>query len=317
MKGDFTRNTFDPKQRYSGVRLQQGRVGLDADFNEQAELDAFLRETALADVIGLCGVPVRDASSESGGGFRIEVAEAGDLSIAPGHLYVDGLRVEMTEEDATYQNQSDLPGAELPLDEEDGGEGRYLVYLDAWQHHRTALEDPSIREVALGGPDTATRLGTVGQVKVLRVGDRDDDLTCVSASEAWDDLVDPDLGTLEARTRPGTTPEDPCVVPSDAGYTRLENQLYRVEVHGPGGLGEATFKWSRDNGSVVTSWDGQRRAHRGHHRTRRGPGPAVGAVGGAHRRRPGPPRRTGPHGANSGGSGRRPDPHRSRRPSGG
>ena len=117
MKGDFTRRTFDPAKRYSGVRLQQGRVGLDADFNEQADLEAFLRETALADVVGPCGVPAREAESETGGGFRIEVAEDGDLSIAPGHLYVDGLRVEMPEPGATYLDQPDLPDTGLPEEE--------------------------------------------------------------------------------------------------------------------------------------------------------------------------------------------------------
>jgi len=44
-------------------------------------------------------------------------------------------------------------------------------------------------------------------------------------------------------------------VPANAGYTRLENQLYRVEVHQGGALGAgATFKWSRDDGSVAAPW---------------------------------------------------------------
>ena len=50
--------------------------------------------------------------------------------------------------------------------------------------------------------------------------------------------------------------EDPCLVPPTAQYRGLENQLYRVEIHDPGtagggSKGQATFKWSRDNGSVV------------------------------------------------------------------
>src|SRR5262249_49802899 len=32
------------------------------------------------------------------------------------------------------------------------------------------------------------------------------------------------------------------------------NQLYRVEIHRGGAGSQATFKWSRDNGSVLTSW---------------------------------------------------------------
>ncbi|GLQ45817.1 hypothetical protein GCM10007862_08680 [Dyella lipolytica] len=38
-----------------------------------------------------------------------------------------------------------------------------------------------------------------------------------------------------------------------AGYTGLENQLYRVEIHESGDLSSATFKWSRENASVVVA----------------------------------------------------------------
>jgi hypothetical protein len=44
----------------------------------------------------------------------------------------------------------------------------YLIYLDVWERHITYLEDerfPSIREVALGGMDSATRAKIVWQVK--------------------------------------------------------------------------------------------------------------------------------------------------------
>ena len=43
----------------------------------------------------------------------------------------------------------------------------------------------------------------------------------------------------------------PCILPPETGYQRLENQLYRVEIHDSGPDGTATFKWSRENGSVV------------------------------------------------------------------
>jgi len=38
MKGDFTRSTFRPEKRFTGVRMQQGRVQLDADWNEQLDI---------------------------------------------------------------------------------------------------------------------------------------------------------------------------------------------------------------------------------------------------------------------------------------
>jgi hypothetical protein len=44
------------------------------------------------------------------------------------------------------------------------------------------------------------------------------------------------------------------MIPAKAGYRSLENQLYRVEIHSGGSSGQATYKWSRDNGSVVTAW---------------------------------------------------------------
>ena len=38
MQGDFTRDTFDPTRHFSRVLIQQGRVQLDADWNEQTAI---------------------------------------------------------------------------------------------------------------------------------------------------------------------------------------------------------------------------------------------------------------------------------------
>ncbi len=249
MKGDFTRDTFDPAKRYSSVRMQQGRVQLDADWNEQVDIAKHLRETALTDVIGACGVP------REGGGFGIEIASGGgDLSIGAGRIYVEGVLCELDAE-TTYRSQRDFPDAPLPPDLDpppDPVAGIYQVYLDVWQRHVTALEDPEIREVALGGPDTATRTRTVCQVKLARAGDLGEDVRCDAALPP--ETTAPS-GRLRARARPEEGDGGPCAVPAAAGYTRLENQLYRVEVHDGGDLGAgATFKWSRDNGTVVTEW---------------------------------------------------------------
>ncbi|MGH3991422.1 MAG: DUF6519 domain-containing protein, partial [Pseudonocardiaceae bacterium] len=67
MKADLTRSTFSTQKHYSGVRMQQGRVQLDADWNEQVDIGAHLDETTRKDVIGRCGMPVHDA------GFEISV----------------------------------------------------------------------------------------------------------------------------------------------------------------------------------------------------------------------------------------------------
>ena len=57
MKGDFSRLTFDREKHYSSVRMQQGRVQLDADWNEQADIMMHQRQTLAEDVIGHHGVP--------------------------------------------------------------------------------------------------------------------------------------------------------------------------------------------------------------------------------------------------------------------
>jgi Family of unknown function (DUF6519) len=61
---------------------------------------------------------------------------------------------------------------------------------------------------------------------------------------------------MGARVDPGAQIVDACVTSPDSKFTGAENQLYRVEIHRGGIAGEATFKWSRDNGSMATAWLG-------------------------------------------------------------
>lgn len=242
MKGDFTRNTFRPKKQYSSVRMQQGRVQIDADWNEALDILTHRARTTRIDVIGHCGAPIHNP------GYEI-TSEGSNLRIGAGRYYVHGIlcenesRLLITEQDET------LPGYLLPETP-----ARYLAYLDVWERHITALEDPDIREVALGGPDTATRLQVTPQVKLTAVPD---DATCSDFGPDWVPAEAVSSGQLAARAQPAPDSPNPCEVPPRAGYRRLENQLYRVEIHTGGGVGTATFKWSRENGSVVTRWLGQ------------------------------------------------------------
>ena len=299
MKGDFSRRTFDPRKHYAGVLMQQGRVQTDADWNEEGDIRRRRERIEARDVIGACGAPVDDA------GFAINVTGK-SLTIGAGRYWVDGLLCVNETGGLAYEAQPDLPGAPDWLDALDKANATSgIVYLDVWERHVTALDDPLLREVALGGPDTSTRIKTVWQVRVLPVtssadasklkelqarrvqfrkkldeavaaGAKPEALaqlqaeivkldaaiaklaagaspSCGDRFREWDDLVAEPGGTLNARTTPPPPAAGPCVVPPTAGYRRLENQLYRVEVHRPGPVGTATFKWSRDNGSVVTA----------------------------------------------------------------
>ncbi len=247
MKGDFTRVTFRPERHYRGVRWQQGRVQNEADDNEQADIMAHRIETETVDAIGASGVPI------NGGGYAIGVNDDQTaLTISPGRLYVGGLLCELEQPGATLDLQPDLPlteGHEVELGE---APGRYLVYAHAWVRHVTAIEDPYIREKALGGPDTCTRTQTVCQVKLRPLTAEGPPPWVDCETFGLHDL--PELtgtGRLRAGVAEAGVEDTPCLVPPQVGYRRLENQLYRVEIHRGGVAGEATFKWSRDNGTVV------------------------------------------------------------------
>jgi hypothetical protein len=267
MKGDFTRFTFQSTNHYSSVRSQQGRVQVDADWNEAIDILAHWDRTTRRDVIGLCGGPQgQDSAGNDLAGFLVRVVD-GDLRITKGRYYVDGLLVENEQEvvitaqpDLPYLQENTLQDVLVPSGEALAS-GTYLAYLDVWERHITALEDATIREVALGGPDTTTRIKVVWQVRLMLASGLEEaenaPPNCASALPLWDKVTAPSSGRLSARAEPGEADTDPCEVPARAGFRGLENQLYRVEVHRVISDNEITIKWSRENGSVVFGWTGQ------------------------------------------------------------
>jgi hypothetical protein len=244
MKGDFSRQTFDPSRHFSGVRMQQGRVQLDADWNEQADIVRHRAEAEALDTVGGCGGPLHHAAF---GIVRLAdlpaeeqawvaahypgwTAGGGDFLLSAGRYYLHGVLVE-NEHPVPYTRQPDLPRAAAP-GPAPLADGTWLLYLDVWQRHLTALEDERLREVALGGPDTATRTKAVWQVRALGVPSG---FTCEAPIAAYAKLTAAGTGRMRAQARREQQTDDPCVLPAGAGYRGLENQLYRVEMH-DGGL---------------------------------------------------------------------------------
>ncbi len=241
MRGDFSRSTFDPKKHYTTVRMQQGRMQLDADWNEQMDILVHLLRGQAQDLLGPYGAPARAA------GFAISLPEHGglqdDLRIAAGRYYVDGILVE-NDSDTLFSAQPYWPHADLQEATKDAE--RCVVYLDVWERHLSGSEAPSLLEPALGGLDTTTRTQTAWQVKVWPAPASDNGAQpattrgLISAWSQWRDAQSQPRGSGgRGALRPRVTP---------AGYG-LTNQLYRVEIHTGGD--EATFKWSRNNGSVA------------------------------------------------------------------
>ena len=263
MYGDFSRLTFAPEKNFSAVLIQQGRVMLDADANEHTAILLHQLRQAISDIVGPYGAPAGDDAN-----FAITLDSSSGqpvLGIAPGRYYVGGLLCE-AHGATTYYEQPDafldpeLASDQLPDD------GPYLVYLRAWERHISAVEDPSIRELALGdnGPDTAARSKVVWQVVAAAEfppgsGDLVENWPALDRDEArtrwesWEeDRATADRPGLRARARSDSADAlEPCLASPDAGYRGLENQLYRVEVHTGGPAADATFKWSRENGAAV------------------------------------------------------------------
>jgi hypothetical protein len=71
-------------------------------------------------------------------------------------------------------------------------------------------------------------------------------------TQMYSGTVTNSTGTMAAMTGQGSSDCSCQPIPA-AGYTGLENQLYRVEIHQPGDQTGATLKWSRENGSVVVA----------------------------------------------------------------
>jgi len=261
MKGDFSRSTFDPRKHYTGVRMQQGRVQLDADWNEQQDILLHLIRTQLKDLLGPGGTaatdplgfdislvePAEEPVDQDSAGQPEEPTQSArtmpDFQIGAGRYYVDGI---LCENDASvlFSEQPDYPDAASRL-AEPVDHDHFLVYLDVWGRHITAVQDPVIREIALGGPDTTTRTQTVWQVKLLPLpnyvaeGDEGHKRGGLRSLPDWVEFVNKaaDKGRLRAKWE-----KDRGAFP--------ENHLYRVEIHTVDG-DQATFKWSRENGSVV------------------------------------------------------------------
>ncbi|WP_313341508.1 DUF6519 domain-containing protein [Stenotrophomonas sp.] len=298
MKGDFSRVSFDPRHHFSQVLLQQGRVTLDADPNEQGAILLHHLRTLALDLFGPYAAP----AGSPGFGLVLEDDDGLGLQIGAGRYYVQGLLCESDGCDYLAQpHYTPADGKDGPMDalrrwlgSANRDDSRFWVYLKVWERHVTSIEMPHLREVALGGPDTCSRSQVVWQVRALdlaevdkrlqgriegwkkRIEQTDDEAERAQLQARLDALVaqrdllrespeqacavplhlfERDAGaTMALRLQPPERLDDPCVTDPEVAYRGTENHLYRIEIHRGSESGAPTFKWSRDNGSVVTRW---------------------------------------------------------------
>jgi hypothetical protein len=235
--------------------MQQGRVTLEADWNEdQLILGEELRQETL-EIVGPAGSP--------DGGYR--VLQPGtvptppfDFSVTAGTIYVGGLRLALDQQ-VNYSSQSDwldhvtdpdwiMPNNDAPATEE-------FVYLLVREQEVSAVEDRALSDVALGGPDTAQRTRMIQHI-VRHAGQAANCASGLGAAALYwlrvKGLVfDPATmrlnpqSTLEASFPNAPTP-DPCEPEAVGGYLGADNQLIRIQITGPN-----TLVWGFDDASFL------------------------------------------------------------------
>jgi rRNA maturation endonuclease Nob1 len=306
--------TLDSKNRQDHSHWRYYIVNINKpdnlENNSTDDLKEILKEIT---TIGLKGLAEDDSLyiSEILGelNFENDFLISGDIGLNhSARMYVNGLLCSM-EHWNTYLTQKDVPSdnADYLLTSSSVAEKAdairtnrqerysakqlrkpiyYMVYTDVWNRGITHLEDPEIREVALGGPDTATRLQTVCQIKLKEIkddegvkeeednsnGSRQHDLHHVNFQEKINigeqkikEMNEERSGRLTIISSPNST----SLLRSDASFGTIGNHLYRVQIHDSGeskghynsnksrrknadnNNNNTTFKWSKDNASVA------------------------------------------------------------------
>ncbi|KUN25131.1 hypothetical protein AQJ23_17345 [Streptomyces antibioticus] len=227
-RNDATRltiRTWDPRQPRSVV-ARQGQVLLDADLDAQSRHLLHRVETATDDTLGSGGRLVVAAGHSA---FQVTAAATPDAcGIGPGHGFLGGWLVENATDDCLLSTQPHPRTETTPT-------GQVLLVLKALVRYVDPVEEPAFADPALGDAQAAGRALIDWQVfPFAPTGGWGPDFGCATVTQhpEWVRLTQPSSGTLTVLPdeAPGTS--DPCSLTPQGGFSRPENLLYRIEVHG-------------------------------------------------------------------------------------
>ena len=264
MAGDRARVSYDPSRKWRGLVAQQGRVTVEADWNEAAAIDHERDRMQALDVVGPVGTPDHGYSVTAVPAGAAAPAIPGDLTIGPGTLYLGGERLDL-DSAVSYAAQPDWldhstdPLWAAPAVPAAPGTSNELVYLLASEQEVSAVEDPALADVALGGPDTMQRerilqrfvrqpaqAPACGDAWSALVGSlAGDGLGFDAASMRVESAARLQVSFSNAPAAPG-----PCQPVATGGYLGAENQMIRVMVTS-GGAGAPTIVWAFDDASFL------------------------------------------------------------------
>ena len=249
---DLSRSATDFRKHYKSVRAQQGRVLVDDDFNENERFHGEESRNQIVEIVGPAGAP--------GDGFLISNPRLTggriDFDLAEGSLYVGGYRLDL-DGPTTFQTQQDWleifgSGA---LDAPTALRND-LVYVETFLVPVSSVEDSETFEVALGGPETSTRMRQLQRVSILS------DFNGADCQVGWQALAtsfqSAKRGTINEQNElvPDTklkiqfanngSSTDLCSPPVAGGYLGAENQAIRVQL-----VDNTHFTWGFDNAAPL------------------------------------------------------------------
>jgi len=245
MKGDFSKGRFKGNNNFNGVLQQQGRVMLDADWNEQTYITNQWQDSAAQDTFGpgVAAVP-----ADTPDAFKVTKVEEVDdevkITVSPGRIWADGVMVNLEQETtftASYLDQLTIVSPNST---------RIAVILKIWREAINGFQYPELLiEPALGGPDTTERIQTSLAVKLLPLESNE------GCENIRGKLQSGERGKLSVSLQPAGESDEPCPIAERGGYTGFEHHLYRIEIAKVNDERPAMFKWSRLNGGLVGRGD--------------------------------------------------------------
>jgi hypothetical protein len=323
MVSDRARVSYDPSQQYRSVVMQQGRVTVEADWNEAQLIASEETRLEALDFVGPAGTPDN--------GYAISLIPGSfDFNVGAGIMYVGGIRVwlpsaiaagqtlmgpyipvsvtiaagsgstwtlsadlgtigpeamvvsnpgnaaigfaftgsisgaTLTVSGLTYSQQQANDWLDWPNDPSWVGvpktapTSNEYVYLFLREQEVSAVEDSDLKDIALGGPDTAQRTRLVQHVVRLETTGTDCPSALTAAQTTWatqgfalnDDCSVASFARLQVGFVPPSTMPTPCDPTAQSGYLGADNQLIRVQVSDPK-AGPQCLLWGYDDASFL------------------------------------------------------------------
>ena len=249
MVADIARVTYDPTRQYRSLIYQQGRVTLEADNNEGAQLETEALRLETIDIIGPAGTPDDGYKVGSGSG-------PGGVAIGDGIYYLGGWRLKLDAAIDLSAQPDWINAGKFTV-----AQGNLVVALLLTEQSVGAVEDQALREVALGGPDSAARSRLMQHFRRIPTKGS----TCADGAATVLGLLKEDGVTIDKETLqllstaqlqagfvPGPPNTDPCTPVAAGGYLGADNQMVRVTVVKYDATGKTgTLLWGWNDASLL------------------------------------------------------------------